>query len=223
MIGTTGRPPVAILFDWDQTLVDSFATIAAALNATFSQYGLPEWTVEETKQRARKSIRDSFPEIFGVKALEAADHYRAAFEARHLQRLTSLPGAAELVALIGESPIGQAVVSNKTGRFLRREADHLGWTPHFRALVGAGDAPADKPDPAVIALALAPFGVSPSPDVWFVGDTAIDMECALRSGCLPILIGDGHGDDYTGLEPHRRFPDLLQFTAELRPGIALVK
>jgi hypothetical protein len=49
------------------------------------------------------------------------------------------------------------------------------------------------------------------------------MECSLRSGCVAILIGDGHGDDYTGLEPHRRFPDLIDFTAALREGAALVK
>ncbi len=223
MIGVTGRPPSAILFDWDQTLVDSFATICAALNETFRHYGLTEWTVAETRQRARKSIRDSFPELFGDHAVAAAGHFQAAFEARHLQSLSALPGAGDLVASIAGAGIGQAVVSNKTGRFLRREAAHLGWTDHFAILVGAGDAAADKPDPAVIDMALAPLGLTAGPDVWFIGDTAIDMDCAKRSGCLPILIGDGHGDDYSDVTPHRQFSDLLQFTQALHQGIGLVK
>lgn len=223
MIGVTGKPPAAILYDWDQTLVDSFGTIAAALNETFVHFGLPEWTLAETRQRARKSIRDSFPELFGARALEAAERFRAAFEARHLLNLSALPGAGDLVARVAGGGIAQAVVSNKTGRFLRREAEHLGWTQHFAILVGAGDAAADKPDPAVIEMALAPLGIQPGPDVWFIGDTAIDMECALRSGCLPILIGDGHGDDYSQSPPFLRFSDLLQFTDALHQGIALVK
>lgn len=223
MIGITGKPPAAILYDWDQTLVDSFRTIAAALNETFAHFGLPEWTLAETRQRARKSARDAFPEIFGARALEAIEHYRAAFEARHLLNLSALPGAGDLVARLSGGGIGQAVVSNKTGRFLRREAEHLGWTQHFAILVGAGDAAADKPDPAVIEMALAPLGIEPGPDVWFIGDTAIDMECAVRSGCLPILIGDGHGDDYSQSPPFQRFSDLLQFTDALHQGIALVK
>jgi len=215
VIGITGRPPAAILFDWDQTLVDSFGTITEALNATFVHFGLPEWTLAETRQRARKSIRDSFPELFGADAKTAAAHFQAAFEARHLERLTALPGAGDLIAKVAATGTGQAVVSNKTGRFLRREAAHLGWSDHFKILVGAGDAAADKPDPAVIEMALAPFDLAPGPDVWFVGDTAIDMECALRAGCLPILIGDGHGDDYSTAEPFRRFPDLLRFADAL--------
>jgi len=220
----TGKPPTAILFDWDQTLVDSFTTISAALNETFRHFGLPEWSLTETRQRARKSIRDSFPEIFGAAhAQEAAAHFQAAFEARHLQKLRPLPGAGDLVAMNAKARIAQAVVSNKTGRFLRREADHLGWTGHFAILVGAGDAAADKPDPAVISMALAPLGLAPGPDVWFIGDTAIDMDCAIRSGCLPILIGDGHGDDYTQTPPFRHFSDLPQFTAALHQGNGLVK
>ncbi len=223
MIGVTGQPPKAILYDWDQTLVDSFETIAVALNQTFVHFGLPKWTLAEVRQRARQSIRDSFPGLFGARALEAAEHYRAAFEARHLLALSALPGAGDMVARVASRGIGQAVVSNKTGRFLRLEAEHLGWSQHFAILVGAGDATADKPDPAVIKMALAPLGIEPGPDVWFVGDTAIDMECASRGRCLPILIGDGHGDDFSRSPPFRRFSDLLQFEKALLEDAALVK
>ena len=29
----------------------------------------------------------------------------------------------------------------------------------------------------------------PAPDVWYVGDTALDMECAARAGCTAVLLG----------------------------------
>jgi phosphoglycolate phosphatase len=81
-----------------------------------------------------------------------------------------------------------AVVSNKTGRFLRAEADHLGWSDMFGALVGAGDCPNDKPAREPVEFALAPTGRGPDGSVWFVGDTDIDMECAVGSGCWPVLL-----------------------------------
>jgi phosphoglycolate phosphatase len=35
---------------------------------------------------------------------------------------------------------------------------------------------------------LGDSGVSPGPDVWFIGDTDIDMHCARNSGCTGILL-----------------------------------
>ena len=65
-----------------------------------------------------------------------------------------MPGAVE--ALTAGAAWPQGVVSNKAGRYLRAEVAHLGWAAHFGAVVGAGDAAADKPDPAPIHLALQP-------------------------------------------------------------------
>ena len=67
-----------------------------------------------------------------------------------------MPGAADALAAGAAWP--QGVVSNKAGRYLRAEVTHLGWAPHFGAVVGAGDASADKPDPAPILLALDRLG-----------------------------------------------------------------
>ena len=60
-----GRVPEGILWDWDNTLVDGWPAIAAGLNAAFTRFGLPEWTLEEVRGRVRRSLRESFPEIFG--------------------------------------------------------------------------------------------------------------------------------------------------------------
>ena len=37
-------------------------------------------------------------------------------------------------------------------------------------------------------LALEGSGISRGPDVWFVGDADIDIECAIRAGCVPVLL-----------------------------------
>jgi phosphoglycolate phosphatase len=104
-----------------------------------------------------------------------------------------MPGAAEaLRAAHALAPL--AVNSNKQGPLLRAEAEALGWAPLFRALLGAGDAAADKPDPAPMLLALAACDVPAGPEVWYVGDTALDMQAARRAGCHAVLLGDAAHD-----------------------------
>jgi phosphoglycolate phosphatase len=86
------------------------------------------------------------------------------------------------------------VVSNKAGNFLRAEVLHLGWGPHFGPIIGAGDARADKPDPAPILMALEQLGHPASRSVWYLGDTALDMVAARAAGVTAVLVGDAAHD-----------------------------
>ena len=200
--------PRAILFDWDNTLVDSWAVIHEALVVTFEAMGHVPWTLDETKLRVRHSLRDAFPRLFGPRWEEARRLYLDAFTAIHLQRLTALEGAEAMLAALAQDSYYLAVVSNKTGPFLRREAEHLGWSRYFRTVVGAGDASADKPDPAVVEAALAGSGIGPA-EAWLVGDTALDVECATAAGCVPVLISSFAVDpeDMVKPLPALRFSD----------------
>ncbi|MBV8131448.1 MAG: HAD family hydrolase [Alphaproteobacteria bacterium] len=195
--------PRAILFDWDNTLVDSWATINEALNFLMAAMDRPLWTIGETRERVRLSLREAFPRIFGERWEEARDIYLARFRAIHLERLTALPGRSELLERLFDEGIFLGVVSNKTGSLLRRETDHIGWTARFGSVVGAGDAPLDKPHAAPVRLALEPSGIDPGKTVWLVGDTGIDMECARNAGCVPVLLGSGMSEEELSVCPPR--------------------
>ncbi len=190
-------PPVAIIWDWDNTLVDGWAAIAAGLAAAFTEHGLTPWTQDQVKARVRRSLRETFPEIFGARWEAARDTFYREVRAQHLQVLTPMPGAeAALRAAAALVPL--AVNSNKQGPLLRAEAEALGWAPLFTRLVGAGDAEADKPDPAPMRLGLVACGVGASPAVWYVGDTALDMQAARNAGCSAVLLGDAAHDGGVG-------------------------
>jgi len=197
------RPPRAVLFDWDNTLVDNWATITEAFNATLTAMGHRPWTIEETRARVRASLRDSFPKLFGERWEEAKRIYIDTFASRHLQTLKPLPDAEVLLRKLTRRSLWTGVVSNKTGTFLRKEVDHLGWGKYFRSVVGAGDAAKDKPAPDPVHLALAESGIVAGPEVWFVGDTEMDMACACAAGCLPILLNIEPADPlvYAGRSP----------------------
>jgi phosphoglycolate phosphatase len=183
--------PTAILFDWDNTLVDSWTTIHEALNVVMAAMRKPPWSLQQTKERVRLSLRESFPSHFGERWVEARQIYLQAFRTIHLERLSPLPGRRDLLERLIGCRIFLGVVSNKTGSLLRQEVAQLGWTRFFGSVVGAGDAAADKPDPAPVALALQPSGIGGGEQVWLVGDTGVDIECACNSGCVPILLGAG--------------------------------
>ena len=200
--------PRAILFDWDNTLVDSWATLHEALNFLMRAMDKPEWTLTETKERVRLSLRESFPLHFGERWEEAREVYLGRFREIHLERLTALPGRAAMLERLAAEGIFLGVVSNKTGQLLRREVAALGWSGFFGSIVGAGDAAADKPAPEPIHLALAPSGVPAGAEVWFVGDTAVDIECAQNSGCVGVLLGDpAASEEFLRFAPRLSFAD----------------
>lgn len=206
--------PTAILFDWDNTLIDGWAAIEAGLNAAFAAFGKPGWTRAEVLANVRKSLRDSFPEHFGAEWERARDIFYEAVQATHLEVIQPLPATVRMLDAASHLPLG--VVSNKQGALLRAEAAHLGWVPRFRAIIGAGDAVADKPSGAPLHLALSCMGLQPGPHVWYVGDTAIDMQAARAAGCVAVLLGDAaHDGGIAACAPDLAFTDGAQLAARL--------
>ena len=181
----------------------------------FAEFGHPLWTRDDTRSRVRVSLRDSFPVMFGDRWEHARDVFYAALTDQHLDHVGPMPGVPGV--LEAGIPWPQGVVSNKAGSFLRREVVHLGWSQFFGPVIGAGDAAADKPDPAPIHLALSRLGLTADPSIWYMGDTALDMQAARAAGVTAVLIGDADHDG--GVEragPHIHFMSAHDLCARLR-------
>ena len=182
--------PDAVLFDWDNTLVDSWGPILVALNLTFDDYGLQRWTMEEAHIRVARSMRDSFPILFGDDWEEAKDRFYNHFKRIHLEKVEPLKGAHALLQALQEAGIYTAIVSNKQGTFLRAEVAHLDWGHFFGQQVGATDAAQDKPASDPVHMALGDNAALQGGTLWFVGDSVVDIECARNVGAVAIIVGD---------------------------------
>ena len=207
--------PTAIIFDWDNTLVNTWPIIYSAMVETFTRMDVTPWTLEETKRRVGKSMRDHFPKLFGDRWEEAGKIYVETYRANNLKNMESLPDAKEMLDFLKTTSLFRAVVSNKQGPTLRQESSHLGWDHYFHKLVGATDAKRDKPFPDPLLFALENTGIQPGPHVWFVGDTITDVDCALATGCSPIFYGDGILPDEVKekvfyIESHSHLTELLR-------------
>jgi phosphoglycolate phosphatase len=180
--------PVAVIFDWDDTIVDSWQTAMIALNAALTGMGGTAWTDDEARRRCGTSARDLFQNLFGERWQEADKIYYDTFTKTCLQTMRIHDDAEALLKTLAKNNVYLAVVSNKRGALLRTEAAHIQFTDYFGKIIGAGDAVSDKPHPAPVQMALADSGIAAGRQVWFIGDSHTDMLCAVNAGCTPVLI-----------------------------------
>lgn len=219
--------PDAIIFDWDNTLVDTWPVIHQAMVNTFTDMGHVPWTFDETKEKVRRSMRDAFPELFGDRWEEAGKKYQQHYLQSHLSTLEALPEALAVLKMIKAMGIHCVVVSNKKGPTLRKEVANIGWSDYFEAIIGADDAQRDKPHVDPVLLAFEKTAIKPNPNVWFVGDSDVDLECALNTGCTAILYGISAKDHpaytlthfhdmpyHAHVYDHRQLLDLLEAARE---------
>jgi phosphoglycolate phosphatase len=186
----TLKLPRAVIFDWDNTLVDSWPAIAEAVNYARVALCHEAWSLEQIRANCTRAARESFPEWFGADWKKAYDiYYRNFDEIRRRREIPMLRGAEELLRWLKAQAIPAFVVSNKRGDYLRLEAERLNWLEYFVKVVGAQDAPLDKPAREHVDHALQASGIVADASVWFIGDSEADMLCARNAGCTPIFIG----------------------------------
>lgn len=188
-LNATLPPPQAIIFDWDNTLVESHETITYALNRLFEVYKMPSITVHESKRSPQKALNEVFPMLFGDQWQKARNLYHQYYEEVYLEFLKPKEGALLLLEHLTNEKIPLFILSNKTHEHLEMEAKALKWQYHFHVLRGSREGSVDKPNPVSVQQVLENSGLHPKKEtIWFVGDSPIDAQCALQSGCIPIII-----------------------------------
>lgn len=193
----TGRLRL-IVFDVDGTLVDSQASIVAAMTAAFGACDLPVpdrsdilSIVGLSLPRAMAQLAPgcSDPDML-VAAYKSA--YFAQREARGAAHLSPLyPGAADALGRLSAVPENLlGVATGKSRRGLDAVlADH-GLEGVFMTRQTADHHPS-KPHPSMIETAMAEAGVGPE-DTVMIGDTSFDMDMAAAAGAKAIGVGWGY-------------------------------
>jgi HAD superfamily hydrolase (TIGR01509 family) len=175
-------PVRAVLFDWDGTLLNSYASDTRAYLTMFRALGV-DWGVAELARyyspnwyrvyRAARIPREKWDEADRLWTLAYAKESPAL-----------LPGARRIVQTLGRD-FDLAIVTSGNRRRVRRQLRNFDLTAYFSACVCNEDVPKKKPHPAPLNLALARLRARPE-DCVYVGDTAEDIEMARRAGVRPI-------------------------------------
>ena len=222
------QKPDAVIFDWDDTIVDTWQVVRSAINATLEHFGHAAWSEDEARKRIGPPARVLFSGLFGEDKWQEADAiYIAAYKANISAHIRIHDGAHETLDCLKAAGIPMAVVSTKRGPLLREEAAQLGLDGYFARLVGAGDAPADKPQAQAVQFALEPIKISASKSVIFIGDSVTDMITAENARCTSVLIETKPpAEDALAKHPpmyrmknHAEFTDFIKkFTAGKQPA-----
>ena len=180
--------PQALLFDWDGTLIDSVFFAFNVFAETLKHYQKPAPSFEEYLCAPHYSIQDSFKKIFGPESPKAETLFRHKWTSSYQKHIKPMAEAATLLHFLKQRGVVMGVVSNKEGDLVRKEARELGFQSFFSVITGSRDTPEDKPSATPLLISLKKIGLIASADIWFAGDSEVDILCAKRAGCTPVAM-----------------------------------
>jgi HAD superfamily hydrolase (TIGR01509 family) len=173
-----------VLFDWDGTLIDSYAADSSAYLAMFREMGIP-WGLKEL---ARHYSPNWYRVYRAAKLPRArwddADRAWRSQYAKHSPRL--IAGARQVLVQLGRAHHLGLVTSGDRDR-VTQQLRTFRLTRLFGARVCSGDTPEKKPHPAPLRLALRQLRLEPSACV-YVGDSPEDLEMAKSAGVRAIAV-----------------------------------
>src|SRR5689334_7217161 len=147
-----GKTPVDLLiFDLDGTLIESKWDIAASVNLTLEELGLPQRPVEEifgfVGDGVKKLLRLAVGGDNRVAFEEALAVFRRHYLAHCLDRTVFYPGVEKTLAHFAHKQ--KAVATNKSIEYTNVILNGLG-AQHFQFVVGGDNDFGSKPEPGML-------------------------------------------------------------------------
>ncbi len=178
----------AVLFDLDGTLTNTLADISTAMERALRLHGLPGWQVDDyrylvgdgAKKLAERAVRDR-QELAG--SVQAS--YQAYYEKHALVETRPYAGIEALLEALSRRGMMLAVLSNKPDADTQNVVRHFFPSTPWAALRGQVEGVPVKPHPAGALWVAEQLRVLPS-EVLYLGDTAVDMRCAVAAGMHPV-------------------------------------
>nr|WP_300339760.1 HAD family phosphatase [Actinomyces sp.] len=193
---STGHTPVgpplptrvqAVLFDMDDTLVDSERAWVSAANRLWAEGGaarpapvLPGCTVQDLTRAYHAERPDTDLGTTTARLLVLLDEELG-------EQVSAMPGAAQLVSRI-DPAIPLAVASNSPSAVVRRTITALGWGSRFRAALGTDDVLRPKPAPDLYQEAARRCGAEPEHCLVFE-DSPTGAQAARAAGAFVVAVG----------------------------------
>jgi len=208
-VSMPGKGPVPrkfdlLVFDWDGTLMDSAAAIAASLQSACSDLNLPVPSEEKARYVIGLGLNDAMSHILpGLDPAQypgVVERYRVHF-LKHDSGTTLFRGAAETVAALRETGYLLAVATGKSRRGLDRALAATGLKPFFHA-TRCADEGHSKPHPGMLQGLMEKLGAT-SGRTLMIGDTTHDMEMARAAGVrrLGVTYGAHDKEALLGYDP----------------------
>lgn len=202
--------PRAVLFDFDGTLIDGFAAIAASVNHVRGLRGLAPLSLPEVTQHVGRGPWHLLRHTVGEAGLAASV---AAYVAHHpsviREQTRLLPGAREALAGLKRQGRLTGICSNKPVAFTRELVAYLGVAELLDVVLGPEDVGRHKPAPDMLVEALRRLECAPAEGL-YIGDTTVDIAAARAAAVAVWVVATGTepAEVLDGARPDRRLAGL---------------
>jgi len=185
---------LALLFDLDGTLFDTFPLILEAQNGALVAFGESPLPPDELRPLVGMPVPKQMELLRGMSGPRLAainDEYYRRFAALVEKGVPMYPGVAETLAALAPRRIG--TMTTRRQRVADRMLQVAGIRPHFHRVIGGDEVSRPKPEPDLPIHAAKVLGVQPAEAV-IVGDSPVDVLAGRAAGMRTIAATYGYGD-----------------------------
>lgn len=181
-----------LVFDWDGTIVDSTAMIAACIQKAAADLGLVVPTLEQASHVIGLGLLDALsravPDLSADRIEEFSARYRYHYFACEPE-IVLFEGVRDLLVERADAGLPLAVATGKSRRGLARAFESTGLGRFFESSRCADETHA-KPHPAMLLELADELKVSPERTV-MIGDTTHDLQMASAAGAGAVGVTYG--------------------------------
>lgn len=180
-----------VIFDLDGTLLNTIGDLAVSCNAVLAKWGYPQHTYDEycrfVGNGVMRLVERALPEDRRApETVAAVRRDFVAYYTEHIDRFTvPYDGISDLLRNLAARNIQLAVASNKFQAGTEKLVRLFFPSVPFAAVLGQREGIPLKPNPAVVEEILRATGVAKR-NVWYVGDSGVDMETAAAAGIRSV-------------------------------------
>jgi 2-phosphoglycolate phosphatase len=184
-----------IVYDFDGTLVDTFADIANSVNLALAEMDLS--TLH--RETIRGNIGNGVVNLMTRSLIDsgcndvatAVSLFRKYYNHHLLDQTDFYPNGREVVQHFSGKK--NAILSNKPVALIEKILKALNFLQHFDSILGGDSLEVQKPDPKGLQLLISKLNC-PAKQVLMIGDSSIDIETGKQAGVLTCGVTYGLGD-----------------------------
>ena len=192
-----------VIFDLDGTLIDSLEDIAVCMNQVLEELNLPTHKIDDYKYFVGGGISILVDNALTGYSQDIKEEVTKRFKIIYDQKLhlktKAYDGIYELLDELVKLDCNIGILSNKPHEFTIAYANSLFPKYNIKEVHGQKSDIPKKPDP-IAAIKIANSFNTPCKEVYFVGDTMVDMQTAVNAKMIGIGVLWGFRDEKELLE-----------------------
>lgn len=180
----------AIIFDLDGTLIDSLIDIALCANIVLKEFNLPTHDIDAYRNflggGASFLMKNCMPKNSSEELLKKVlDRFKVVYDDELHTNTKPYEGIYDLIKELKQKGIKIGVLSNKPHYFTCKYVEEFFGEFNLDEVHGQKEEVAKKPDPKAAIDIANSFNIS-CENIFFVGDSDVDMNTAKNANMIPI-------------------------------------